>query len=148
MSCAGADHACLASIKRRVIEVTADEAAGEAQPTQRLDHEPGTVPASARPGAEGLPWSQGAFTLSRLIGECLVESIEDPSQDVLGSILVAGDKALAPRGDAGVAVFGVGPNEGGKIGPLIGRILHGHFLRPGSSGNSSTPLVPKWIALN
>ena len=75
-------------------------------------------PGKPRPGAEGLPRSQGAFTLSRLIGECLVEYIEHPSQDVRGSILVAGDKALAPRGDAGVAVLGVGPNEGGKIGPL------------------------------
>src|SRR5579871_4572167 len=40
-------------------------------------------------------------------------------------------QSFCPTRDAGVAVLGMGPNEGGKIGPLIGRILHGYFLRAG-----------------
>jgi hypothetical protein len=62
--------------------------------------------------------------------------VQHSVQDIGGSILVAGNEALGPRGQGCVWILGMRAQITGQIGPFVGSVLQRNFI------DASIPFTP------
>jgi len=123
-------HADLAAVQGRIVQITRDEAAGDAQPAQGLDHQPGVVPAGPGSLLQRFPGRLGAFRIPRLILKIIADGIHHPLQKVGRFVTVTQDETLGPIGDPAVGVIRVRMQVDHQVDPFLGGVLDRQGFRP------------------